>query len=183
MRLSLRRRARCRAGAVRRAGARRGWRGEQGTPARAPAGPVVHEPVSLKACLCLASLLEAHLLISTKEKNGVGNMWMPPPPCLGSQVPRTQYSAWGRKQGERVLKVLRGAAKKTQVFSVLSRGGERGEKYPWSCSAFVFAPFQALQGVPYLSPRGGESDTRALSSPLGSPVAPTPASGTRQDVF
>lgn len=67
---------------------------------RAPAGPLVHEPVSLKACLCLASLLEAHLLISTKEKNGVGNMWMPSLPCLGSHVARTQYSAWGRKQGE-----------------------------------------------------------------------------------
>ena len=87
-------------------GTRRGWQGEQGTQARAPARPLVHEPVSLKACLCLASLLEAHLLISTKEKNGVGNMWMSSLPCLGSQVPRTQYSAWGRKQGERVLKVL-----------------------------------------------------------------------------
>lgn len=61
---------------------------------------LVHEPVSLKACLCLASLLEAHLLISTKEKNGVGNMWMSSLPCLGSQVPRTKYPAWGRKQGE-----------------------------------------------------------------------------------
>lgn len=148
--LPLRRCGRCRAGAVRRAGARRGWRGEQGTRARAPAGPLVHEPVSLKACLCLASLLEAHLLISTKEKNGVGNMWMSSLPCLGSQVPRTRYCAWGRKQGERVLKVLREAAKKTRVFSVLSRGGERGKKYPRSYSALLlFVPFQAFQGVPH----------------------------------
>jgi len=36
-----------------------------GRRARMPMGPLVHEPVSLKACLCLASLLEAHLLIPT----------------------------------------------------------------------------------------------------------------------
>lgn len=81
-----------------------------------PTGPLVHEPVSLKACLCLASLLEAHLLIPTKEKNGVGNMWMSSPPCLGSQVPRTKYSAWGRKQGKQVRRVMREATRKTQGF-------------------------------------------------------------------
>lgn len=100
-------------GAVRRAGARRG---EQGTETCTPAGPLVHEPVSLKACLCLASLLEAHLLISTKEKNGVGNIWMCSLPCLGSQVPRTRYSAWGRKQGESWKYREKVPRQKTSVF-------------------------------------------------------------------
>lgn len=120
---------------------------------RAPAGPLVHEPVSLKACLCLASLLEAHLLIPTKEKNGVGNMWMSSPPCLGSHVPRTQYSAWGRKQGEQVLKVLREAAKKTRVFSVL-----RGEtNTPNQACHYYSYPFKASKGCHIPGPpRQGE---------------------------
>lgn len=119
------------------------WRGVEGRGTarvvrgagyRSASGALVHEPVALKACLCLASLLEAHLLISTKEKNGVGNMRMSSPPCLGSQGPRARYSAWGRKQGEQVLKVLGESDRKSQAFSVLSMGRERGEKHPQSCS-------------------------------------------------
>lgn len=80
------------------------WRGLQGRGVvrvvrgagyASASGALVHEPVALKACLCSASLLEAHLLISTKEKNGVGNMGMSSPPCSGSRGPRARRFCLG----------------------------------------------------------------------------------------
>lgn len=146
-------------------------------------GPLVHEPVALKACLCLASLLEAHLLIPTKEKNDVGNMWMSSPPCWGSPGRRARCSAWGRKQGERVLKVLGEAGGKSQVFSVLSKGTERevGKTPPAMLSIIICAPFKPSKRChkPELQWQGGKHSGTFMPHL----VALTPAPGTGQDVF
>lgn len=158
---------------------RRGWRGEPGT--RAPAGPLVHEPVALKACLCLASLLEAHLLIPTKEKNGVGNMWMSSPPCLGRRGPRARGSAWGKRQGEQILEVLGEAGRKSQVFSVLCTGRETWGEHPSHAQRHYLCLFQALQGVPQAwASVAGWKHSGTFMPHL---IALTPAPGTAQDVF
>lgn len=141
--------------------ARQGWRGEPGT--RAPAGPPVHEPVALKACLCLASLLEAHLLIPTKEKNDVGNMWMSSPPCLGRQGPRARDSVWGGDKVRESWKYREKLAGNHQCFQFSAQVERAGESTPVMLSIIICAPFKPCKGCQSLGLSGGVGNTQALS--------------------
>lgn len=110
-------------------------------------------------------------------------MWISSPPCLGSRGPRARYSAWGRKQGEQVLKVLGEAEGKSQVFSVLSVGRERdaGKTPPAMLSIIICAPFKPSKGCH--KPRPQWQGGKHSGTFMPHLVALTPAPGTGQDVF